>query len=274
MPTAWVNGRFVDGSEGIAPEDLGFLQGVGAFETLGARAGDVPLFDLHLRRLAGAAQRLAIRFAPIPELRARAAEVLARNGLPDGVLRITLTAGVADAPTWCLSARAREPGRVPVQLAVSALRRSASDPTAALKTTSYAFHVLARRAARAAGADDALLLDAEGDLAETSTGNVFLFREGVWCTPRADGALVPGIARSVLLQALSERGRAAYEGKFPLEQVLESDTVVVTNAVHGPRPALVPGGPRPEDDLVAELVAMWERALAAAARGAGGGGGA
>jgi branched-subunit amino acid aminotransferase/4-amino-4-deoxychorismate lyase len=138
----------------------------------------------------------------------------------------------------------------------------APDPLAAVKHTSRAAYAVALAEARAAGADDALLLDGAGRVLETTTGNLLLFADGAWRTPQWRGSFLPGIARALLLDALAASGRAARETDLTLADLDAADELYVTNAVYGPRPAARLGGAaRAGDDALADL---WRTILARA----------
>jgi branched-subunit amino acid aminotransferase/4-amino-4-deoxychorismate lyase len=259
---AWINGRFVSGTEGLSPLDQGFLLGLGLFETMTAVADRLPLWDRHLARLKQGAETMGIAFDPPAELQAAASELLRRRGHEGEVLRLTLTAGVEGTPTWCLTTRRRDNVAEPLRLHVSDFHRGDFDPLAGLKSTSHAFYHAAREQARKAGADEALLLDPDGHVLETATGNVFFWREGRWHTP-GEGGFLRGIARQVLLEELTAAGSPVEEGNYALAQIRDADAIFVTNAVHGPRAAgLEDGCPsRPGETLAVELKSAWQRAL-------------
>ncbi len=262
MTLAWINGHFVSAAEGLSPLDQGFLLGLGLFETLGAVEDRLPLWDRHLARLEAGAAVLGIPFAPPADLQEAASELLRRRRHAGQILRITLTAGVADTPTWCLTSRKRERGPEPVRLHVSEFHRSDADPMAGLKSTSYAFYHAAREHALASGADEALLLGPTGHVLETATGNVFFRSQGVLHTPGA-GNFLPGIARQVLLEELTAEGTPVEEGDYSLAQLREADAIFVTNAVYGPRSACFSDGgkPTPDEILAGILRLAWQRVL-------------
>ncbi len=268
---AWVNGRLVAESAAIAAVDAGFLWGLGAFETMAGVSGRLPLWQQHLRRLEGAAKQLQIPFAPVEDLQAQAESLLKQQGHGDDILRLSLSAGVEGQPTWCMISKPRQSQSEAVKLAVSPFHRHPSDPTAALKCTAYAFHILARKKAQAQGADDALLLNEQGQVLETSTGNLWFLAEdnSTWCTPALNGAFLGGIAREVLLASLAQRGMAVQEGEFTLADLQQSPQIVVSNAVYGPRPAVLLGGssaqpsaqPSAQQSQVDLLLDLWQAAL-------------
>lgn len=259
---AWINGRFVAAAEGLSPLDQGFLLGLGLFETMAAVVGRLPLWDRHLARLRAGATVMGIPFAPPAGLQEAAAELLRRRGHEGGILRLTLTAGVEGGPTWCLTTRRRDPTPEPLRLWVSEYHRSDADPTAGLKSTSYAFYHAAREQALRAGADEALLLGPSGQVLETATGNLFFRAQGCLHTP-GSGNFLRGVARQVLLEELTKASTRVEQGDYTLAQVRDADAIFVTNAVYGPRTACLPGGGKPVPDETAARVlqSAWQGAL-------------
>ena len=231
---AWINGQF---GATVSAYDPGWQQGLGVFETIGVFDGPdpLPLWSRHFARLADGASLLGFPSAPPDDLRGAAEELLERNA-GDDVLRVMRT-----EQTWSLTTRTRSEGADCQTLAVSEFRRHRSDPLASIKSNSYGFHVLARRAAIAAGADDALLLDAAGRVLETTTGNVFCVRAGRLCTPAASGGFLEGVGRAAILEQLAHASRAVEECDLGVEDLAAASAIFTTNAVHGPRPAALLG---------------------------------
>ena len=230
----------------------------GAFETLGVVAGRLPLWDRHMARLRAAADRLAIRFEPPPDLREQATALLERHA--HDVLRISLDVGEDEAPRLDLATRARSQELV---VALQPIRVSWDGPEApaGFKATERMIYDRALAEARAAGADDALLLDRQGRLLETSTANVFVEVGGVISTPALDGRILPGIARAVLLDGLRSAGCSVMERDIDHGELAAGGRVWVSNAVHGPRPAAIAGLVRPHE--VGLLGQIWSEATAA-----------
>jgi branched-chain amino acid aminotransferase len=213
MTQAWFNGGFLDlAAVHVRPDDRGFTLGDGLFETLRIQGGAAPLLDRHLDRLVAGCDLLGL---PLPFDRAALADAIlgtaARNGLGDAAVRLTLTAGPAPrglprpalpAPTVLITAAAAPPPGGPVRAVIArCTRRNEHSPLSRIKSLNYLDNVLARQEAAARGADDALLLNGAGRLAEATAANLFLELDGVLVTPPvADGAL-PGVARGELLRA-------------------------------------------------------------------------
>ena len=224
----WLDGRTVTGETAfLSIDDPGVRWGEGLFETMRAEGGRVTLLERHLARLRASATTLGLEPMPTDDaMRSAVAGALAAFG--PGPARVRLTA--TPRPTLLVEVTATEPlGDGP------AAGRAITVPGAWMpdnrlaehKSLSYAAHRRSQRAAEAAGADHALLLDRDGRLGEAALASVFCaVARGVVTAPVA--GLLPGIARAVGLAATGAR-----------EAVLEEDEwrgaqeVVAVNAVRG-----------------------------------------
>ena len=255
MKQAWVNGHFTDR---VSPFDAGFQLGVGVFETMGVFDSELPLWPDHLSRLEKGAATLGIAFE-VPKNLRRGAVALLEEYPGDDVLRLLLTAGEGEHATWCMTTRPRGQSSAHLRLHPSSYGRHRTDPVAAIKSSSYAFHYLARREAMAAGCDDALLMGDGDRVLETTTGNVFFTTDGVLCTPRLDGAFLPGVGRGVLIRQLRAAGVVVEESDYTLTDLRDAVAIFTTNAVFGPRPAALSRGVAAP--LTVEVSAAWRRAV-------------
>ena len=208
----WLNGTPVLSIDArIDPADRGFTLGDGIFETIRAAHG-VPLhWARHFARLSNGAAVLGI---PLPycetTLSTAMHDLLRANTLDEAAIRLTLTRGPAPRgvpppadprPTLLIAASSLPPTLPPAHVIVAqSVRRNEFSPLSRTKSINYLDNILARREAEAAGADDALLLNSRGDLAEASAANVFLVLDGRWITPRIEDGALPGIARGLLLE--------------------------------------------------------------------------
>ena len=197
-----VNGRLLHRDEaGISPFDSAVQGGDAVWE--GLRLYDGRIFRLveHLDRLRDSARALA--FATVPpheEIIGQIRRTLAANGMRDGVhIRLTLTRGVKvtsgmdprlnqSGPTLIVLAEFKPPvyGQSGLTLVTSSLRRfppDCLDPK--IHHNNLLQSILAKIEANAAGADDAVMLDLRGFVAETNATNLFLVRRGVVATPRS-----------------------------------------------------------------------------------------
>lgn len=242
---AFLNGRFIPEAEALIPiTDRGFLYGDGLFETLCIHQGRPLWWKLHVERLQRGAELLRIKL-PLPpeELRNRALELIRRNAMTEAMLRITISRGSgargystkgAENPTLALTLHPRPAPPASVRLATATIRVPAHDPLASLKSANKLPQILARAEAEEREADDALLLNVEGNVAEASSSNVFWIEDQqVFTPPITDGAL-PGVTRAVLLNLrAAQHGRPAIERSISRAALLKADGVFLTNSSLG-----------------------------------------
>lgn len=219
-----LNGRLLPQSGAcVSVADRGFLLGDGLFETIRIRRRAPVVLERHLARLGEGLAFLGFGQPPFP-LAPALAEVLAAAQFSEGVARITVTRGPGprgalppESPvlTVLITAAPLNPVVSPTRLIVSrATRRNQFSPLSRFKTTSYGDSIIARREADAALADDAILLNTVGNVAETGIANLVLRLDDKWITPPvADGAL-PGTARARLLEAGLVKERSLTESQL------------------------------------------------------------
>jgi 4-amino-4-deoxychorismate lyase len=228
--------RGADDVAGIAALDRGLAYGDGLFETMRLHAGGVPWFARHWARLALGAQRLAIPLPPRALVEASAADLL-RTAPHAGVLKLVLTRGEggrgyappADpVPTWVLSAHALPPIHDGLRMVRCRIALALQPALAGLKHCNRLEQVLARAEVDAAGADEGLLLDMDGQLAGAVSGNLLLQLDGAWWTPPVDRCGVAGVLRGWLLERGLARERALGEA-----ELAGASALAVCNAVRG-----------------------------------------
>ncbi|MGE3857203.1 MAG: aminotransferase class IV, partial [Dehalococcoidia bacterium] len=243
---AWVDGGIVPREEArVSIDDFAVRYGAACFETMLARGGRVFRLDAHLDRLQAGLRAMGVA-PPARDTLVRAVqETLAANGLTEASVRLTVTAGSGHAPDL---SRAASPGVIvtadppppapaPPRLRVVATRVDARRPLAGAKTAQFLPYLLGRAEARAAGADDALLLNHAGAVVEAATANVFLLRDGRLETPTlADGPL-PGITRAVLIEVAGDLGVPVVERTLSLDDIALAEALLLTSSVAGVVPA-------------------------------------
>ncbi|HUJ62920.1 MAG TPA: aminotransferase class IV [Kofleriaceae bacterium] len=231
----------------VAPEraqisvlDRGLLYGDGLFEVLRTWRGVAVDLDAHLDRLYASAEALALRAMPREALAASVRDAIAAAGAGEHRIRIVLTRG-AGALGERLAALG--PGRSiviveplpaqPVALAAAVvdwpLPRRAG---AGHKALAYLDHLVARELAAAAGADEAIRLDPDGDVAEGATSSVFAVVAGRVVTPPLAGAL-PGITRARVLAICARLAIPHAVRRLPLAELRAADELFATSALRG-----------------------------------------
>jgi branched-chain amino acid aminotransferase/4-amino-4-deoxychorismate lyase len=228
----------------IASDDRGFTLGDGLFETVLAQAGALQHLDAHLDRMTAGAAVLGL---PAPDRAAATAAMraaLAQAGLADvrAAVRLTYTAGAGGRgldrpetlrPVLVATAAPAPKPATSARLVVSAVRRNERSPAAGLKTLAYLDNVLARREARAAGADEALMLNTVGQLACAAAANLFWVVGERLATPALGCGVLPGIARARAIAAARARGIAVEEAVAGPEILASATAIFLTNSLVG-----------------------------------------
>ncbi len=217
-----INGELIHRDRaGISPFDSAVQGGDAVWEGLRLYDGRIFKLERHLDRLRHSA--LALAFAEIPSHQKIIDEIrrtLEANGMRDNVhIRLTLTRGVkitsgmdprlnTAGPTLIVLAEHKAPvyGSQPIRLMTSSIRRfppDCMDPK--IHHNNLIQSIMAKIEANAAGADDALMLDRQGFVAETNATHVFLVRGGVVVTSHCH-ACPEGVTRSTVLELCMENG--------------------------------------------------------------------
>ena len=217
-----INGELIHRDRaGISPFDSAVQGGDAVWEGLRLYDGRIFKLERHLERLRDSA--LALAFTEIPDQDAITCEIrctLEANGMRDNVhIRLTLTRGVkvtsgmdprlnVAGPTLIVLAEHKAPvyGSQPIRLMTSSIRRfppDCMDPK--IHHNNLIQSILAKIEANAAGADDALMLDRQGFVAETNATHVFLVRGGAVVTSNCH-ACPEGVTRSTVLELCRENG--------------------------------------------------------------------
>lgn len=275
MPKAsdcWCNGHFQPAHRSaVSPLDRGFLYGDGVFETLRAERGRILYPEDHLARLAASAEELRIPW-PAVDWGAVAGELLRRNvlGARPARVKFILTRGReprlglprATRPTACILAEAYQPptGNQYASGWRVRLCQSVDAPVLARhKSLNYLVSLWARQEAIDAGDDEALLLDASGQLAEASAGALLYRLDGRWWQPASPRQLA-GITRRHVIAELARQGMPTQERETRVEDLGQMETLWIMNSMLGIMPvAVLDGTPLP--DRQSRLAARLRRWL-------------
>jgi branched-subunit amino acid aminotransferase/4-amino-4-deoxychorismate lyase len=241
----FLNGQFVPEAQAVVPiNDRGFLLGDGLFETMRVVGGKPFRFAQHLERMTRGADFLKIKppFTP-KELEKFSAQLIGKNNLPDSILRVTLSRGAGERgygfngeckPTLAMTLHAAPPEKsIEWNLVTSSLRIPAADPLSSFKTTSKILHVMARAEAKEKGADEALLVNTNGEVAETASGNLFWVYDDKICTVPTGRGVLPGITRAVVLEICQTLGLQVNKRVIKPEALRNSQGIFVTQSALG-----------------------------------------
>lgn len=241
----WLNGRWLPAADArISALDRGFLHGDGLYDTWRTYGGVPFAVDAHVRRLTAACR--VLRLPPPGDAATwarRAAQLVRRNGMADGTVRLTITRGLAGdgpmpaagrvRPTLLLTARALPPDLAAQQArGIAAVLlpfpRDVGPWWAGVKLIGHASAVVGKMHARARGAVEGLYVTPEGEVTEATTANLFLVERGVLVTPPTGGGVLGGVTRALVLRAARRARLAVREERIPVARLRRAAEVFVT----------------------------------------------
>jgi branched-chain amino acid aminotransferase len=274
--TVYVNGEFVDGNSArISVFDHGLLYGDGVFEGMRVFGGGLYRPWDHLERLSRSARGIGMELPlPTAELTEVITEVVKRCGLRDAHVRPIVTRGFGapgldpwrcERPTIIVQAYPFPPllGNAAVRLLTSAIVRKAPRSIGAhVKSCNYLDAILAKAQAKACGANDALMLDSTGAVAECTGANIFMFDGDRLITPTTRAAL-PGITRRSVLECAEQLGVPTEVREVWPAELHTADGAFVTGSGAGIVPVgMIDGYSLASDDhsgIKALTAAYWAR---------------
>lgn len=253
-----VGGKLAHRDEaGVSPFDSSVQGGDAVWEGLRLTNGRIFALDEHLARLRRSAHALAFGSVPSDaEITEQIRRTLAANQMRDGVhIRLTLTRGVkitsgmdprlnASGPTLIVLAEFKSPvyDASGIRLITSSVRRPAPDCLdPKVHHNNLLPSILAKIEANVAGADDAVMLDHRGFIAETNATHIFMVSAGALLTPTT-ASCPEGITRAAVLQLAAEAELAAEVGDYTLPQLYNAAEAFVTGTMGGLAPVVAVDG--------------------------------
>jgi branched-chain amino acid aminotransferase len=229
-PTIWLDGKWCDRSTAfISVYDHGLLYGDGVFEGIRAYGGKIFRLKQHLDRLYDSAKAI---WLTIPmsreELAAVTEEAVRRSGIADAYIRHVVTRGVGDLgldPRKCprpsvliivdtiklWPEQVYEAGLSVVTAGTPIPQRESLSPR--VKSLNYLAHILAKIEGFHAGADEVLMLDSGGFVAEGSGQNIFIVKDGRLTTPPVYAGILKGVTRDAVIEL-------AHQAGYPVEETI------------------------------------------------------
>lgn len=243
--TIYVNGEYVPEEKAVVSVfDHGLLYGDGIFEGIRAYHNRVFRLKEHIDRLYDSANVLML---DIPLTRAEMAEVvletMRRNGLREGYIRLIVTRGVGDlgldpkkckrVGVICIGASIQlypeefyERGLEIVTVPTRRNLNEAVNPR--IKSLNYLNNILAKMEASLAGTIEAVMLNAEGYVAEATGDNIFIVNNGTLITPPSHVGILEGITRNAVMDLARDRGLPVAEKLFTRFELYTADECFLT----------------------------------------------
>jgi branched-chain amino acid aminotransferase len=228
VPSVWLDGKWHDRETAtVSVYDHGLLYGDGVFEGIRVYGGKIFKLSEHLDRLYDSAKAIWLTI-PMPkeEMAAVTEEAVKRSGMAEAYIRHIVTRGVGDLgldPRKCPKAsviiivdtirlfpeEVYETGLRVVTAGTPIPHREALSPR--VKSLNYLPHILAKIEGIHSGADEVLMLDSEGHVAEGSGQNLFVVKRGALRTPAPYSGILRGVTRDVIIELARKAGHEVQE---------------------------------------------------------------
>ncbi|MGM9988015.1 MAG: branched-chain-amino-acid transaminase [Bacillaceae bacterium] len=241
----FLNGEFVLKHEAkVSVYDHGFLYGDGIFEGIRIYEGNVFRLKEHLVRLYESAKSIMLEIPyTLEELITIIVETVNKNGLHSGYIRLIVSRGEGNLgldPTTCgkpnviviaeqLALFPKKMYEDGIEIVTVATRRNRSDAlNPQIKSLNYLNNILVRVEAKLAGAEEALVLNDQGYVAEGSGDNVFIVKGNKLITPPSAIGALEGITRNAVMELAEKLGYKVSEALFTRHDVYVADEVFLT----------------------------------------------
>ena len=245
MKKIYLDGLIVDEADAkVSVFDHGLLYGDGVFEGIRFYNHRVFRLEEHIRRLYDSAKSILLTIPLTPqEMIAATCAAIRANGLVDGYIRLVITRGVGPmglSPYKCpkasviiivdtISLYSEEAYANGLTMATCSSRRPSHDILSPqVKSLNYLNNVMAKVEALQAGAEEGLILNDLGLVAECTGDNVFVIRDGFITTPPITAGALPGITRAAVIDIAKELGIPLAERDLSRHDIYTCDECFLT----------------------------------------------
>lgn len=245
LSMCWLNGQLMPAEHAFIPvNDHGLLYGDGVFEGIRFYRRRAFRLQRHLQRLQLSARAIALEI-PLSsdELTTVIERLIEAFADDDGYIRLMVTRGAG--PLGLNPKSCAQPNVIAIadqltmidigqqqagaRLIVSSVRRLPADGLdPRIKSLNYLNHILAKIEANHAGADEAILLNAQGRVAEGTADNVFIVRNGRLLTPPCSEGALEGITRELVLQLAQDNSIETSEQPLGVYDLYAADECFLT----------------------------------------------
>lgn len=246
----YINNSLIPESEAkVSVFDHGFLYGDGVFETMRVYSGTVFMIEEHIQRLFRSASLIGLDIKRDKDsIQSALYETISNNSLKDAYIRVTVSRGTGPVgldpelckePTFIIIAE--EFREYPksyydngIKTIIAETKRNIKEAiNPQIKSLNFLNNILAKIEAKKKNAYEALMLNAQGYLAEGTISNLFFVlsqnEKAVLCTPSLDCGILDGITRNIVLELAQKSGIKTKEGRFKKEDIYHASEVFITN---------------------------------------------
>jgi branched-chain amino acid aminotransferase len=243
----YINGKFYDKENAkVSVYDHGLLYGDGVFEGMRSYGGKVFRLKAHLERLWDSAKSILLTIPMSQEALAQAVnDTLAKNGIKDGYIRLVVTRGAGALgldPNKCSNPQViiitdhiqlypkefYENGLAIVT--ASTIRNHSAALSPRIKSLNYLNNIMAKIEGLQAGCVEALMLNAQGEVAECTGDNIFLVKNGKLLTPPIDAGILIGITRDAVIELARSAKIEVLENPLVKDDVYIADECFLTGS--------------------------------------------
>ena len=241
----YLDGEFLPKAEAkVSVFDHGLLYGDGVFEGIRSYNGRVFKLDEHLDRLYDSAKSIMLQIPiPIETMQEKVLETLRLNHLTEAYIRLLVTRGVGDLgldPDKCpkpsiiiiadkitlYPPKYYEQG---LEIVTASVRRNYAEAiNPRIKSLNYLNNILAKIEGKQAGAEEVLMLNAEGYVVECSGDNIFWVKNEVLVTPPVHIGILEGVTRNSVIDLAREAGMQVEERVFTRHDLYIADEIFLT----------------------------------------------
>ncbi len=237
----YVNGTWSPEEDATIPlQEMGFLYGDSLFETIRVTPGGAFRLDKHLARLRSGMETIRLEgLALLGRIPVLVTEIIARNQIRTGLLRVIVTRGALEGQPWDsgkepnLYLLARPLSPPPVSPATVVFYPEEQYPILrfrpAIKSGNYLGNLLAKGDAARAGAYEPVFYDRDHWITECAIRNVFFFREDTLLTPTTELGVLPGVIRDTVLELAQRTGYSVEETHIAVDEANRMSEAFITS---------------------------------------------
>ena len=242
----YVNGAYMPEQEAtVSIFDRGFLMADGVYEVTSVLQGKLIDFEGHAQRLRRSLDALDMAMPmPIDELLGVHRELVARNGIEEGMIYLQVTRGSAgdrdfafpdpeETPVTLVMFTQNKPGLADSPAAKTGIKVISIDDIRwgrrDIKTVQLLYPSMGKMMAKKAGADDAWMVQ-DGFVTEGTSNNAYIVKNGQIITRALSNDILHGITRSAVLRFAQEAQMELVERNFTIDEAQSADEAFVTSA--------------------------------------------
>jgi len=242
----YVNGAYMPEQEAtVSIFDRGFLMADGVYEVTSVLQGKLIDFEGHAQRLKRSLDALDMAMPmPIDELLGVHRELVARNGIEEGMIYLQVTRGSAgdrdfafpdpeETPVTLVMFTQNKPGLADSPAAKTGIKVISIDDIRLgrrdIKTVQLLYPSMGKMMAKKAGADDAWMVQ-DGFVTEGTSNNAYIVKNGQIITRALSNDILHGITRSAVLRFAEEAQMELVERNFTIDEAQSADEAFVTSA--------------------------------------------